>query len=438
MTSRFGFKLKLFLSMAALLAIVLGVTYVTLSRSTAEFATRQAREEAADLLNSFSAFIGESLAAKDRMQLHVLGQALSRQGVSAQVTDRSGEVLFSSKPEWASSEPPTDVTALGSGASLIDTAEAGGHRYIHGAGAARFGGNPVGVVEVWLDRGRLEERMRSAYSSVYPFVALAFGLMLALVLWVVHATFGTLKRLGRMAERIGGGDLTVRVPVRGRDELARFCQNFNDMADGLQTALAESERKSLEAIKAMISSVEAKDRYTKGHCIRVRRLARRILLGMSEVDDKLRARIETAALLHDIGKIGIPDHVLLKESELTPEEIEVVRTHVSIGEKILSHIDALRETARWVRHHHERWDGFGYPDGVLGPAIPLASRVIAVADTIDAMMTDRPYRKALGVEDMVQVLLRGRGKQFDPDIVDRAIAVLKVPEELIHGALVEA
>ena len=139
-------------------------------------------------------------------------------------------------------------------------------------------------------------------------------------------------------------------------------------------------------------------------------------------------------LLHDIGKIGIPDEVLLKEYRLTVKEMEIIRTHVLIGEKILLHLDSMKEIAGWVRHHHERWDGLGYPDGLRGKAIPFASRVIGVADAIDAMRTDRPYRKALTLPKAIQALEEGKEKQFDPEVVDHAISFLADKEKKTESA----
>jgi putative nucleotidyltransferase with HDIG domain len=242
---------------------------------------------------------------------------------------------------------------------------------------------------------------------------------------VLQAPFRALKRLSALAERIGSGDLSGRVPVKGRDEVASFCKVFNAMADGLCQAREEIHHNHLEAIQAMISAVEAKDSYTQGHCVRVQRYTRDILERLEYSPPETRALIETAALLHDIGKIGIPDSILLKHDRLTRREAQIIHTHVTVGETILRHIESLQKISRWVRHHHERWDGLGYPDGLRGEAAPFASRVIGVADAVDAMLTDRPYRKALGPEEVAKVLEEGKGKQFDPQIVDCAILLLE-------------
>ena len=135
--------------------------------------------------------------------------------------------------------------------------------------------------------------------------------------------------------------------------------------------------------------------------------------------------VEAAAILHDIGKIGIPDRVLLKRESLTPEEEEIIRTHVLVGDGILRRMHSMRDIAKWVRHHHERWDGTGYPDGLKENAIPLASRIITVADAIDAMMTDRPYRKGFNKKKVIEIVREARGRQFEPRIANLAIEVLE-------------
>jgi len=131
--------------------------------------------------------------------------------------------------------------------------------------------------------------------------------------------------------------------------------------------------------------------------------------------------LKIAAMLHDIGKIAIPDHILLKPDELTGEEYDIIKTHSTIGDDILTPIALFEKERKIIRHHHESWDGSGYPDGLAGEAIPLLARLIAVADAYDAMTTDRPYRVSMSHEEAVTELRRNGGGQFDPRIVDAFI-----------------
>ncbi len=170
-------------------------------------------------------------------------------------------------------------------------------------------------------------------------------------------------------------------------------------------------------VKSLVAALEANDPYTGGHSVRVadysRQLAECLGLPSQEVE-----KIELAAFLHDIGKIGIPQDVLNKPDSFDTCEFEMMRDHPAIGYKILSEIEGMEEIARMVRHHHERFDGRGYPDGLAGANIPLGSRIMGAADAFDAMTTDRPYRKRLSVEEAYKEIARLEGTQFDPEIVD--------------------
>ena len=179
----------------------------------------------------------------------------------------------------------------------------------------------------------------------------------------------------------------------------------------------------LGTVKAIAIAMEARDPYTQGHCLRVRHLARKILARMG-TKPEARESVEVAALLHDVGKIGTADSILLKPGRLSKEEYARLMLHVKLGVEIIEPLEGLNDVAKIVKHHHERIDGKGYPDGLKGDEIPFGSRVIAVADTIDAMRSSRPYRSALSLEDTIDELRRARGQQLDPRIVDAAIFVL--------------
>ena len=176
-----------------------------------------------------------------------------------------------------------------------------------------------------------------------------------------------------------------------------------------------------ETVIALASALESKDTGTRAHSQRVQRYAMELA---REVDPTLLEdpSTEYGFLLHDVGKIGIPDRVLQKPSPLTASEVELMKTHTVLGEQVLGGVAFLQgEGLRVVRSHHERWDGTGYPDGKAGTEIPLAARVFAVADALDAITSDRPYRRARSWEEAGRVLRGESGRQFDPDVV-RAFA----------------
>ena len=173
----------------------------------------------------------------------------------------------------------------------------------------------------------------------------------------------------------------------------------------------------LHTLTSLIIAINRRDRYTEGHCKRVAdmciALADRV--GATEYEKGV---VRVVAPIHDVGKIGIPDSVLLKPGMLTDEEYALMKSHPVYGEEIINRFDILSNEAKITRHHHEWFDGSGYPDRLCGSEIPFCSRVVALCDTYDAMMTDRPYRKATGLEETLTEIKRCKGKQFDPDVTD--------------------
>lgn len=173
----------------------------------------------------------------------------------------------------------------------------------------------------------------------------------------------------------------------------------------------------LEALKALASAVDAKDPYTARHSMHVTHLSM-ILADAIGLSSEEKYCLELSAWMHDVGKIGVPDQILTKAGRLSPEEFEVMKMHAAKGAEIVGQIAELTRVADVIRHHHERLDGHGYPDGLRGDAIPLLSRIIFIADTFEAMTSDRSYRKSAGCERAVTELQEHSGSQFDPDLVE--------------------
>jgi putative two-component system response regulator len=166
-------------------------------------------------------------------------------------------------------------------------------------------------------------------------------------------------------------------------------------------------------IKSISSALDAKDNYTHGHSYRVTMFSL-ILASKMDIDEQTKEKIEIAGLLHDIGKIGVPESILCKPGKLTDEEFDIIKEHPGMGRKILSEIAVLDEVSFWLGSHHERWDGKGYPLGLKENDIPLPARILAVADTYDAMTSDRSYRKGLPHEVAVEEIQKCANAQFDP------------------------
>ncbi|HAQ61021.1 TPA: hypothetical protein DCR49_03340 [Candidatus Delongbacteria bacterium] len=202
--------------------------------------------------------------------------------------------------------------------------------------------------------------------------------------------------------------------IRLQKENERYQHHLEDMVEKRSIQLKDALFGSLIIIA---SAIEAKDEYTKGHSNRVRLISLDIGKLMN-LDNKELQVLEYGAMMHDVGKIGVKDAILQKNKSLTEEEFDSIMSHPAVGANIVKNISFFGPMADCIKYHHEKFGGGGYPDGIKGERIPLLARIVAVADTYDAITTTRPYRKEKTSNEAVQVLLEGRGTQFDPYIVD--------------------
>ncbi|MDH4161365.1 MAG: GAF domain-containing protein [Nitrospirota bacterium] len=226
--------------------------------------------------------------------------------------------------------------------------------------------------------------------------------------------------------RVRGRVLGVLEAINKRDnslfteqDLEAFWMLANQVAVALENAnlYAELQETFVNTAEALAAAVEKKDPYTGGHIMRVVEyslaIAKHLAVPLPDMD-----QLRLAAVLHDIGKIGVKDSVLLKQGKLTPEEFAHMREHPVVGDDIIAHINQMHKVRRAMRAHHEKWDGSGYPDGLRGDQIPLHARIILVADTLDAITTDRPYRKAADLQTAQEEIKRFMGKEFDPRVAE--------------------
>jgi len=200
--------------------------------------------------------------------------------------------------------------------------------------------------------------------------------------------------------------------------------------DELQTRIAEIEKVHMATIKAFAMAIDAKDQVTHGHIHRVQQYTMECAKALGVKDEKQIRAIEAAALLHDTGKLAIPEYILNKPGPLTPAEFEKMKDHAAVGANILKSIDFPYPVAPIVRHHHENWDGRGYPDGLKGQEIPLGARILSVVDCYDALTSDRPYRPRMTRQQAEQILLDRRGTMYDPWVVDGFLQILDRLEEI--------
>jgi putative nucleotidyltransferase with HDIG domain len=238
----------------------------------------------------------------------------------------------------------------------------------------------------------------------------------------------------------------LTVPVRCKDKIIGVLQVINkiggsyfnkedqELLEGMscQIAIALENAKLykelhdlfIEVIRSLADALDARDPYTKGHSVRVSEYSVEMGKEMGLSEEKLEL-LEYMAILHDIGKIGIRDEILNKPGRLNDEEFCVMKSHPDVGAKILQSVNKLKSIVPGVKHHHEKFDGSGYTEGLKGKDIPLEARIVSVADTYDAMTTDRPYRKGLSHETAMKEINKTSGKQFDPDIVEIFNIIMK-------------
>ncbi len=245
-----------------------------------------------------------------------------------------------------------------------------------------------------------------------------------------------LERSGQGVILVGDRPGGTRIRWRAADlrQAATLAMLANSAAETL--AVRDAARQtSMQAVLALAQAVDAKDHYTHMHSRSVANMAAAVAtrLGLSPAEVE---NTRMAGLLHDVGKIGIPDAILNKPGPLDPAETLQMRQHSAMGDRITKTIDALRYIAPLVRAHHERWDGLGYPDRLKGEAIPLPARIVTVADAFDAMTSDRVYRPGRSIAKAAEELLRERGSQFDPAVVDALVAY--IGERLPNGGAASA
>lgn len=250
------------------------------------------------------------------------------------------------------------------------------------------------------------------------YLLIGTGLLLAILVGVFVAGRITrpIQDLKEAAQRVAEGNLQIKVQPRGQDEVGVLSNSFNSMVDSLNKSQTELISTYNKTIEGWARALDLRDHETEGHSRRVADLSVELATFMGLKGEQLE-HIKRGALLHDIGKIAIPDSILLKEGSLTQEEIATMRQHPVYAQLFMGEIEFLRPAMDIPVSHHEKWDGSGYPKGLRGEEIPLAARIFAVVDVWDALTSDRPYRKALIRDEALAYLQSESGRHFDPEVV---------------------
>ncbi|HEU0005841.1 MAG TPA: HD domain-containing phosphohydrolase [Terriglobia bacterium] len=271
---------------------------------------------------------------------------------------------------------------------------------------------------------------RDAFATVAEMKAetIRWGVLMLLMaggvgLLSAQAITNPIRQLAESAKLIARGDFSKKIQIRSRTEIGELAETFNKMTDDLELYIQQIRKASEEnkalflgTIRALAAAVDEKDPYTRGHSDRVTKYSVIIARALA-LDERTIEIISISALLHDVGKIGIDDKILKKPGFLTPEEFEIMKQHPVKGFNIMKTIEQMRNVLPGLRSHHEQWDGNGYPDHLKSEEIPLIARIIAVADTLDAMTTNRPYQQALTFEFAVEKINKNVGVKYDKSVV---------------------
>jgi HD-GYP domain-containing protein (c-di-GMP phosphodiesterase class II) len=295
----------------------------------------------------------------------------------------------------------------------------------------------------------LEEAREDAGVSELNAQALTFVVVVAFAALTLGYLFAVgistpLRALAASTRAISRGDFQARTHVRGAAEISELAGTFNNMADDIESfigrlkqAADENRELFLGSIRMLAAAIDEKDPYTRGHSDRVAKyslhIGRQLDLSPEELD-----RLRISALLHDVGKIGVDDRVLKKPGALTPEEFELMKQHPSKGANIMRPVAQLKDMLPGIELHHEHVNGQGYPYGLKGDQIPLMARIIAVADTLDAITTNRPYQSAMELSEALAIIRKVTGTKFDLRVVDALDAVIQSGKIHLTATLVEA
>jgi HD-GYP domain-containing protein (c-di-GMP phosphodiesterase class II) len=378
-----------------------------------------------------------------------LEEAKNNQNLDTFVVDRSGRLVASSNPRYATGQDmnandlvknfveqkgkvPVAVTmdyTLQEGKSHIPML--GTYYPVTGLGWAVVAQKTQ--EEAYID---ITDMRRDAIRAAL--IAIAFSIFVGI--WAARRLTTPLHVLTESSRTIAGGDFSHRVNLKSRTEFGELAQTFNTMSDDLEQFVDELKKAAqenrtlfLNAIQMLAGAVDEKDPYTRGHSDRVTRYSVLIAteMGLKEEDVE---KIRVSAQLHDVGKIGIEDRILKKPGALTPEEFEIMKTHTTKGAAILRPVEALRDMLPGIELHHESLDGRGYPYGLKGEQIPLMPRIIMVADTFDAMTTNRPYQAAMDPEYVIRIINSLAATKFDPTVVAAMTKVFETGKLRIHRA----
>jgi HD-GYP domain-containing protein (c-di-GMP phosphodiesterase class II) len=407
-TFRFGIKGRLVVLFSLLFVVAVGAMAMASFAFQLNFLVAETSKRGNLLAKSLLISVKEPLLDRDLLSLSSAVEAIRREPdvVSAWILDHQGAVMIRSDAEPG---PRAAGLTSGRGAPAHDDV-------MVFSAPVTYGPRTIGSVHVGMGMAHADRALAQTRRHVVR--TMVFGLMIGMAGTFALARFFVkpVDLLVAATHEAARGNLDIQVPVHRRDEIGALAESFNTMIADLRVAADSIQRGYLDMTIALAAAIEAKDEYTRGHCQRVSAYAVEIGTRLALPDHTMRD-LELAAILHDIGKIGIDEAILKKPTRLTFKEMQAMHEHPAIGERILQSVAPLQMVASYIIHHHEHFDGRGYPHGARGEEIPLIARIISVADAYDSMSSRRPYRETLPEAESLNRLRTKAGSQFDPQII---------------------
>lgn len=277
------------------------------------------------------------------------------------------------------------------------------------------GDSDLGVIGVALTKSFLVSFTRVTRTQAILISAMAIVVIILVGLIISGLITYPIKRLVKASQRVAEGDLNVQLKPISNDEISQLTTSFNQMVRSLHQSKSALIKSYDETLEGWSKAMELRDRETNGHTERVANLTVKMAIAMGLSREEI-IHIRRGALLHDIGKMGVPDHILTKNGQLTEEEFRIMQLHPIYAYNMLKNIDFLTPALVVPYSHHERWDGSGYPRGLKGEEIPLAARIFAIVDVWDALRSERPYRRALPDNEVIEIIRKKVGNHFDPAV----------------------
>ena len=367
--------------------------------------------------------------------------------VTAFVVDRDGRVLIHSEPATDVQHPNYShlklVKDFGTARVPLRLTESYKDNGVKLLGTVAPAPPSVGVI-VQKPEARAFASVDQMIRATVPWVAIALLLAIAAASLFASGIARPIRVLADRTREIAQGNYQQRVNLKTHNEIGELAQTFNVMSESIEHAVEQLKKAAhenhllfLNSVRMLAAAIDAKDPYTRGHSERVARYSIGIGKNLNLPEKEMR-NLRISALLHDVGKIGIDDRILRKPGALSDEEFEVMKQHPAKGAAIMSGVAQLIDIIPGMKYHHEKWSGGGYPDGLEADQIPMQARIVAIADTFDAMTTNRPYQKAMEINYVVEKIKSFAGTRFDPRVVEAFANAVKRGdiqiEEQVRGA----